>query len=255
MPCSNRSASATRIGGHRQCAMWRSRGPGRCRLSPVRGAMGFTQEHPLILPPAAHGHGATNGCGILLAENRPENLRRGGEGFWPLLADRKELTARPSVAGAGLRYRCITSCSNATISFSRLGDFIEDAGYRDGQRAIAPVDAVRQRNRDRTGAGGHEARREKIDLAAGFLDVFQHLVDVDPGWPTGASALVRIHSARISKSLLRVSSAKPVADQTTSRRDPVRHMETHCRSRLKHMDILRENAVARGDDHSVAGLL
>jgi hypothetical protein len=40
------------------------------------------------------------------------------------------------------------------------------------------------------------------------------------GCPAAASALVRVHSARISVSVLRVSRAKPVADQTTSRRVP-----------------------------------
>ena len=46
-----------------------------------------------------------------------------------------------------------------------------------------------------------------------LLDVVQQRSDA-------ASALVRIHRARISLSVHFVSNAKPVADQTASRRDP-----------------------------------
>ena len=104
-------------------------------------------------------------------------------------------------------------------------------------------------------AWSDQTGREVITGAARLSDVFQHLIDIDarlPGRRLGIRARNQgpyflFTAARQQRKTGCGPDCKPARS--------LRHVEAHRRPRLKYMDILRENSVARGNDDSVTGLL
>ena len=147
----------------------------------------------------------------------------GAEGFWPLPVDPKADSGRAAPYYARMRYGSMTSLSRATFSCSRRvtsSRMPETATVSGGY----PVNSVRQRHGDRPGARRNQAPGEKISLRSRLREVeFEFPDDADAWLARQASAFVRVHSARTAPSVARSSNAKPVADQTTSRRAPAEH--------------------------------
>jgi hypothetical protein len=132
---------------------------------------------------------------------------------------------------------------------------VEYARDCNGQRALEDIDAVRKRHSDRSGTGRNEAPRKEITLIPHLLNSVPGLIETDTSLSFGRFS-VSSRAQRANRALGRLDQQREACGGPNNK--PPRtlgNMEAHGRTSLHYLNVLRVDAMPRGDDNGVAGAL